>query len=61
MNVFVAADNIISPLGFSSKANFDSLKQMKTGVQFFETSSFSHEPVHAAIIDETIIEKNFKK
>lgn len=61
MNVFVAADNIISPLGFSSKANFDSLKQMKTGVQFFETSSFSHEPVHAAIIDETIIEKEFQK
>jgi hypothetical protein len=35
MNVFVAADNIISPLGFSSKANFDSLKQMKTGCAVF--------------------------
>ena len=61
MNVFVAADNIISPLGFSSKVNFDNLKQMKTGVQFFENSSFSNEPVHAAIIDEATIEAEFQK
>jgi 3-oxoacyl-[acyl-carrier-protein] synthase-1 len=61
MNVFVAADNIISPLGFSSKVNFDNLKQMNTGVQFFENSSFSNEPVHAAIIDETTINHEFQK
>lgn len=61
MNVFVAANNIISPLGFSSKVNFDNLKLMKTGVQFFETSTFSYEPVHAAVIDEAIIEYEFQK
>jgi 3-oxoacyl-[acyl-carrier-protein] synthase-1 len=61
MNVFVAADNIISPLGFSSKVNFDNLKQMKTGVHFFETSTFSNEPVHAAIINNSTIEDEFQK
>lgn len=61
MNVFVAADNIISPLGFTSTQNFENLKQMKTGIRFFESSAFSNEPVHAGLIDEKEIDTAFKK
>ncbi|MBL7882631.1 MAG: beta-ketoacyl synthase [Bacteroidia bacterium] len=61
MNVFVAADNIISPLGFTSIENFENLKHLQTGVRFFETSDFSVEPVHAAVIDNEKIETEFKK
>lgn len=61
MNVFVAADNIISPLGFTSTQNFENLKQMKTGIRFFESSAFSNEPVHAGLIDEKDIDTAFKK
>lgn len=61
MDVFVAADNIISPLGFTSAQNFEQLKQMKTGVQFFENPDFSIEAVHAAVISNQLIEEEFLK
>ncbi len=61
MKVFVAADNIISPLGFSSSENFENLKQMKSGIQFFQTSEFSVEPIHLGIVDQNKMEDAFKK
>jgi len=61
MDVFVAADNIISPLGFTSSENFEQLKKMQTGVQFFETSDFSVEPIHAALIENKKIDVEFAK
>jgi 3-oxoacyl-[acyl-carrier-protein] synthase-1 len=61
MNTFVAADNIISPLGFTSIENFEQLKKMRTGVQQFTTSSVSTEPVCAAIIDTQKLNSEFKK
>ncbi len=61
MKVFVAADNIISPLGFNSSENFSNLKEMRSGIQYFEKSSFSNEPVHAAYIDHAKIDEAFSK
>lgn len=61
MKVFVAADSIISPLGFNSSENFSNLKEMKSGIQYFEKSFFSHEPVHAAYIDPTKTDDAFSK
>jgi 3-oxoacyl-[acyl-carrier-protein] synthase-1 len=61
MDAFVAADNIISPLGFTSKENFEQLKQMKTGVQRLKTSALSSEPVCAAIIDSQKLNNDFQK
>lgn len=57
--VYIAADNIISPLGFTSEENFENLKNKKTGIRFFSTSDFSHEPVHAAVIDNNKIDSEF--
>jgi 3-oxoacyl-[acyl-carrier-protein] synthase-1 len=61
MNAFIAADNIISPLGFTSAENFEQLKQKKTGVQRLETSTLSSEPVCAAIIDAEKLNSEFQK
>ncbi len=61
MKVFVAADNIISPLGFNSSDNFSNLKEMKSGIQYFEKSFFSHEPIHAAYIDPAKTDEEFSK
>jgi 3-oxoacyl-[acyl-carrier-protein] synthase I len=58
---YIIADNIISPLGFTSSENFEQLKQMKTGVKYFEKSTLSSEPVFAGIIDQTQIDHQFKE
>lgn len=61
MDVFVAADNIISPLGFTSAENFGQLMQMQTGIRKFEHSTLSPEPLQAAVIENEKIETEFSK
>ncbi len=61
MNTFVVADNIISPLGFTSSENFEALKQMKTGVKRLENTPLSGEPVCAAVIDTDKLNSEFAK
>ncbi len=58
---YITADNIISPLGFTSSENFEKLKKMQTGVQRFENSALSREPFSAAIIDSQKINSEFQK
>jgi len=58
---YIIADNIISPLGFSTEENFAQLKQMRTGVQRLEKSALSAEPVCAAVIDARRLDDEFKK
>jgi 3-oxoacyl-[acyl-carrier-protein] synthase I len=60
-NSYILADNIISPLGFSSAENFAQLKQMNTGVKRLEKSALSPEPVCAALIDEDRLNLEFGK
>ncbi len=61
MNAFIIADNIISPLGFTSSENFDELKKMHTGVKRLEKSTLSNEPVCAAVIDTNKLDAAFQK
>lgn len=61
LETYIAADNIISPLGFTSEENFEQLKSHKTGIQKIESSVYSSSPIHAAFIDETKIDNEFKK
>ena len=61
MNTFVVADNIISPLGFTSSENFEQLKQMKTGVKRLENTPLSAEPVCAAVINTDKLNSEFAK
>ena len=61
MKIYIASDNIISPLGFNTSENFEALKQMNSGVQRLEKSKLSKEPVCAAVIDDAKIESEFLK
>lgn len=57
---YIAADNIISPLGFTSAENFEQLKNMKTGIRKIEVSPYSMDPMYAAMIDTQLLEQEFK-
>ena len=59
--VYVAADNIVSPLGFTSADNFECLKKMQTGVRLLEHSNISSEPVYASVIDNDKLNTAFSK
>lgn len=61
MAAYVIADNIISPLGFTSEENFEHLIKMETGVKCWEHSTLSNDPVCAALIDSSRLDSEFKK
>lgn len=58
---YIACDNIISPLGFSSSENFEQLKKMQTGLKRIENPFLSAEPVCAGIIDAQKLNSEFQK
>ncbi len=61
LETYIAADNIISPLGFTSEENFEQLKNQKTGVQKITSSPYSLTPIFAALIDDKKIDTELKK
>jgi 3-oxoacyl-[acyl-carrier-protein] synthase-1 len=58
---YIIADNIISPLGFSSSENFEQLKKMQSGVKRITNADLSVEPVFAGIIDTHQLNSEFQK
>jgi len=51
-NVWIASDNIISPLGFSSAGNFKSIIAGKTGLSLLDNPRLTTSPVYAGYIGE---------
>lgn len=49
--VFIVADNIVSPLGQTTTANFDLLKAGHSGIQLHQ-NAFSPSPYYASLFDE---------
>ncbi|RYG02770.1 MAG: beta-ketoacyl synthase, partial [Chitinophagaceae bacterium] len=47
--VYSIADNIISPIGITTRENFQSLQQDRTGIRKFESGAMSSQPFHAAL------------
>jgi 3-oxoacyl-[acyl-carrier-protein] synthase-1 len=50
-DIFVAADNIVSPLGMNTSHNFRALKAGKTAVDRQERPAMSDHPFYAALFD----------
>jgi 3-oxoacyl-[acyl-carrier-protein] synthase-1 len=48
-DVYIIADNIISPLGFSSDENFEQLKKSVSGVKKTDDVTMSDQPFYAAL------------
>ena len=46
--VYVAGDNVVSSLGFTSEENFAHLKKMETGVKQYNDASLWMEPLMAS-------------
>lgn len=51
MDVFITADNIISPLGNTSAANFEQLTKEVSGIREHDRPAFSPVPFFAALFD----------
>ncbi|WP_341227025.1 beta-ketoacyl synthase N-terminal-like domain-containing protein [uncultured Arcticibacterium sp.] len=58
MSVYVAAKNIISPLGFTSKANFKAICQGKSGVALVDDKVYE-EAFYGSKINREEVYKNF--
>lgn len=50
--VFIVAENIVSPLGITAAENFAQLKKAVSGIQLHTSESLSSEPVHAALFSD---------
>lgn len=51
-DVFIVADNIVSPLGFTSADNFARLKKVESGVQAHTDVTMSATPFYAALFNK---------
>ncbi len=56
---YILADNIISPLGFTTGENFERLRNMETGIKYLPESHLYPTGIHAGVIDEQQIEERF--
>jgi 3-oxoacyl-[acyl-carrier-protein] synthase-1 len=57
--VYFIADNIVSPLGFSTTENFDNLLRANTGIRIISDGNLYPEPFPASMIETDILEKAF--
>lgn len=60
-DIFVAADNILSPLGFDTKTNFEKLLNMESGIREINDPTLSPTPVFAGKIDDEQIATAFRE
>jgi len=51
-DVFVVADNIISPLGVTTAENFAQLKKGNSGIKLHQNNAFATQPFYAALFDK---------
>jgi len=58
-NVFVASDNIITSLGFTTVANIRNIKANKTGILPWTDTSLSPSPFWASRVDDQELDKQF--
>jgi len=59
--IFFIADNIISPLGFSTTENFDKLREGETGIRIISDKTYYPEPFPASMIEPGKTEKVFEE
>ena len=60
-DVFVAADNIISPLGSTTRENFDAVKAGSTGVRKQYRPEIAEQPFYAALMEPGNIGYQYSK
>jgi 3-oxoacyl-[acyl-carrier-protein] synthase-1 len=58
---FFIADNIISPLGFTTEENFQAAKNGHIGIDTVNDPTIYSEPFPAAMINDDLVMRNFSK
>src|SRR5476649_1322435 len=51
-DIFVAADNIFSPIGTTTAENFEQLKKGVSGVKLQDNKAIADDPFYAALFDD---------
>ncbi|OAB80530.1 beta-ketoacyl-[acyl-carrier-protein] synthase family protein [Cochleicola gelatinilyticus] len=59
--VFITANTIVSPLGFTSDENLQQIKNNSSAIQFYNNTEILPNGFHAAIINEEKLNQNFQK
>jgi 3-oxoacyl-[acyl-carrier-protein] synthase-1 len=57
--VYIASDNIISPLGFSTPENAGNMLAAKTGIRFTEDEKIAPSPFYASLLDTSLLHDHF--
>ncbi|WP_103069768.1 beta-ketoacyl-[acyl-carrier-protein] synthase family protein [Aquimarina sediminis] len=60
-SVFITADNIVSPLGFTSVKNIAQIAQEQTGIALHSDIAMSASPFYASIIKNDTLEQAFRQ
>ena len=60
-NVYVASDNIISSLGFTTRQNADALTAGETGIRLHEENDISPAPFWASMVNNQIMVQQFSQ
>lgn len=53
VKTYLTADNIISALGFTTKENFEAIREYRSGIALHTDEHLSHLPIQAATVDTT--------
>jgi 3-oxoacyl-[acyl-carrier-protein] synthase I len=61
VDVYIASDNIISSLGFTSEENFQNCKKGNSGIVLTSDHKLSQTPIHASLIDWNNVYDHFGK
>ena len=60
-SVYIAADNIFSPLGTSTKENFEKVKNGNSAIRQITNASFSPEPFYASMFEGLPVAEEFTR
>lgn len=59
--IYTIADNIITSLGFTTKENFDNLKQEKSGIKQTTDPKITQVPLQCSLVDTKRLDTEFEK
>ncbi|MBN4061875.1 MAG: beta-ketoacyl synthase [Flavobacteriales bacterium] len=60
-DIFIANDNIITSLGFTTEENFLKLKNAESGIKKHQNPSIFSEPFCASLVDSNILQNKFEQ
>ena len=59
--MYLLDDAIISPIGFSTSENLESIRKNKSGIKFYSNKRFSSGGFYAGILEEKILHQHFSE